>query len=92
MARVIAKGVAIGCLTGLLLFELLTGVLFFSAIGSGRSMDIRGAFVVTIHPNGSFGVLIGPGYFVGLLVSMVVLSIIVTVSLARTREGKLRRS
>ena len=92
MGRVIAKGVAVGCLTGLLLFELLTGVLFFSAIGSGKSLDIAGAFTVTVQPNGGFGVTVGLGYFVGLIVSMALLSIIVTVSLARSREGKLQRS
>jgi hypothetical protein len=91
MARVIAKGVAVGCLTGLLLFELLTGVLFFSALGSGRSLDFAGAFVVTVRPNGAFNVTVGPGYLVGLLLSMVGLSILVTVLLARTKEGKLQQ-
>jgi hypothetical protein len=92
MVRVVAKGVAIGCLTGLLLFELVTGVLFFSAIGSGRSVDIGGAFVVHINSNGSFGIIVGPGYFVGLLASMAALSILVTVLLARTRDGNLQQS
>jgi hypothetical protein len=91
MTRVVLKGVAIGCLTGLLLFELVTGVLFFSAIGSGRSLDLGGAFVVIIHSNGSFGITIGPGYFLGVLVSMAALSIVVTVLLARSAEGTLQQ-
>jgi hypothetical protein len=85
MTKVLVKGIAIGSFTGLLLFELATGLLFFYGLGSGHGVNVAGAFVVTMTHGGSgFDLSVGAGYVVALLAMIAAFTVLVSTLLMRS--------
>lgn len=90
MTGVILKGIAMGAFVGFLLFELVTGVVFFYGLGSGRGINVAGAFVVTMTPTGGFLLNVGPTYLVGLGSVIVLFAVIASSLLARSYQRSSR--
>ena len=92
MTRVVFKGIAMGAFAGFLLFELLTGLVFFYGLGSGHGVNVAGAFVVTMQPNGGFLLSVTPTYLIGLAAIVVAFAVVVTGVLLRSRSAEVARS
>ena len=86
MTRVLLRGIALGAFGGVLLFELLTGIVFFYGLGSGRGVNVAGAFVVTMQPNGGFLLSVTSAYLVGLGGVVVVFAAVAAALLARSHQ------
>jgi len=92
MTRVILKGIAMGAFVGFIVFELLTGLLFFYGLGSGHGVNVANAFVVTMRPSGGFLLNVGASYLLGLLCVIALFAVIVSSFLYRSYQRESRRS
>ena len=73
--RILARSAALSFLLSVVIWLLGTGGLLFWALGRRQRLDVLGAYVVSVWPDGSFDVQFGAGYLLGFLLLVLLLTV-----------------